>query len=128
MRVMKIIKCTLTEIIFALAQALRVSHHLPIPSFRQPLCFLGPSEAPGGWQSASLLCGLCACSFPDTKTLPQSCLHFSVKGKDPFWRLLDLQGVEQPHVQSTWFQLARLPQRYLLLFFAVRLSHHFTCS
>ena len=72
----------------ALIRAVRVSRCPPICDFKQPVS----GSFWGSWEivaSQSVLWQLCVYSFLDIEKLPWGYLHFSVKGKDVFWRLVD---------------------------------------
>lgn len=130
MWVRKTITLTLKKGISALIRAVRVPHCPPICDFKQPVSW----SFGGSWEivaSQSVLWLLCLYGFLDIEKLPWGYLHFSVKGKDVFWRLVDFTWCETIACWTNWALSGQpssdsspLPEYNPMALF----SHHFTHS
>lgn len=126
--VMKTITLPLKKGISTLIRAVRVSH--PMCDFRQPVSWFFW----GSWEimaSQLVLWLVCVDSFLVVEKLPWGYLHFLVKGKDVFCRLVDITCCGTTACWINWASSGQpsansllLPQYNPMTLF----SHHFTHS
>lgn len=128
--VMKTITLPLKKGISALTRAVRVSHRPPICDFKQPVSW----SFWGSWEimaSQPVLWLVSVDSFPVVEKLLWGHLHFLVKGKDVFWRLVEFTRCGTTACWINWASSGQpsansplLPQYNPMTLF----SHHFTHS
>ena len=83
----------LKNIVSALTWAVRGLHRSALRVSAQPLRF--PKSLRGEWRTAASPSPLTLrASFLGAEKSPRSYFHFSVKGQNAFWRLLDVHGVK----------------------------------